>query len=134
MINQLCDLLERGGFDITKWVSNSRMVLSSVPPPKRSKNVKSLELNVGISLPVAVERALGVHWKTEEDQLGMHIRFTVPGCTRRKLLSLMSSVSDPLGMVTPYVLLAKMIFQSECKLGKGWDERLNAENEQKWII
>ena len=61
MLNQLCDLLERGGFDITKWVSNSRMTLASVPPPKRDKNVKILELNVGISLPV--ERALGVHWK-----------------------------------------------------------------------
>ena len=94
MLNQLCDLLERGGFYITKWVSNSRMVLASVPPPKRDKNVKNLELNVGISLPVV--RALGVHWKTEEDQLGMHIRITVSGCTRRKLLSLMSSVYDPL--------------------------------------
>ena len=46
-----------GGFNLTKFVSNSRAVLESVPPEKRSKEARDLDLGTDC-LPV--ERALGV--------------------------------------------------------------------------
>ncbi|XP_038046027.1 uncharacterized protein LOC119720435 [Patiria miniata] len=63
-VKQLTDILAKGGFRLTKWISNSRRVIESVPPEERAKGVKNLDLSQE-DLPV--ERALGVHWDTEHD-------------------------------------------------------------------
>ena len=129
--NQLCSLLSRGGFRLTKWLSNSRTVVDEVPENDRIKQLKSVDLNLGSSLPM--DRALGIHWDAEADKLGLEIKPESPKCTKRAVLSLMSSVYDPLGFVGPCVLLAKKIFQDECRLEKGWDEPLHHMNQQKWL-
>jgi hypothetical protein len=120
MVTQLCELLDKGGFYLTKWISNSRAVITNILLQKRDKPVKNLELDVGMTLPV--ERALGLYWSTEEDRFSIQIKHKDPVCNRRNLLSLMNSVFDPLRIVVPYVLVAKLIFQSKFKLGKGLDE------------
>ena len=76
---------------------------------------------------------MGVHWNTHQDVLGIQIKSMNPICTRRGLLSIMSSIYDPMGLVGPYVLVAKKIFQDECRIGKGWDEPLSEENRQRWL-
>ena len=40
---QLQELLVRGGFELTKWISNSRSVLSVFPVEERAPTIKSLE-------------------------------------------------------------------------------------------
>ena len=57
-------LLSRGGFRLTKWVSNSRRVLDAIPEAKRAKEVKNLDLRKD-DLPF--ERALGVRWCIETE-------------------------------------------------------------------
>lgn len=132
IVSQLCQLLARGGFHITKWLSNSRGVISSIPVEERAKEIRSLDLDLGSSLPA--ERVLGVHWNAEKDCFGINIKPKEPVCTRRGLLSTMSSVYDPLGLISPYVLRAKLIFQAECrKQEKGWDDPLDADNQEKWL-
>ena len=44
----------------------------------------------------------------------------------------MSTVYDPLGFVGPFVLQAKLLFQAECRLAKGWDEELQDDNKVLW--
>ena len=132
MITQLCQLLAKGGFHLTKWLSNSRTVLSGISKEERAPPLKSLDLDVHASLPV--ERALGIHWNTESDHFGIQIKARKAVCTRRGLLSIMSSVYDPFGLVGPYFLIAKFIFQAECrKTDKGWDDPLEEHNEQHWL-
>jgi hypothetical protein len=130
MVSQLCELLSKGGFHLTKWTSNSRKVLGSIPEEDRAKGVKGLDLDQA-ELPV--ERALGVHWDTETDEFGLSIKLKERAHTKRGLLAIVSSVYDPLGFVCPYVLQAKMIFQAECRLNKGWDEKLEENNCRRWI-
>ena len=110
LVTELCKLLSLIGFRLTKWISNRRSVLESIPIEERAKEVKSLDFDSD-SLPI--ERALGVHWDTEEDMFGIKIKPKVPVLTRRGLLRILSSVYDPMGFVCPFVLLAKKIFQSE---------------------
>ncbi|XP_077997424.1 uncharacterized protein LOC144450652 [Glandiceps talaboti] len=129
MIVSLCELLFKGGFRLTKWSSNSKRVFRSVPFEERAKEVKSLDLD---SDALPVERALGIHWDTEADVFGIKIRQKTPVYTRRGLLRITSSVYDPLGFVSPYVLQAKKIFQDECKLGKVWDDNIDPVNCHKW--
>ncbi|XP_070548363.1 uncharacterized protein [Ptychodera flava] len=102
-IVSLSELLFKGGFRLTKWSSNRKKVIQSVPPEDRAKKVKNLDLDRD-TLPV--ERALGTHWDTETDMFGIKIRQKVPVFTRRGLLRITSSVYDPLGFVCPYVLQA----------------------------
>ena len=75
---------------------------------ERAKELNSLNLDPE-SLPV--ERALGVVWNTELDQFGITVKVKDTEFTKRGLLSVLSSVYDPLGMVCPFVLNAKKIFQ-----------------------
>ena len=63
-------LLARGGFRLTKWISNSRRVLDAIPEAERAKEVKNLDLTKE-DLPV--ERALGVRWCIETDTFGFKI-------------------------------------------------------------
>ena len=68
LTGQLRELLSRGGFKLTKWLSNSRKVIESVPESERAALVKNLDFD---QLPV--ERALGVQWNLSSDKVGfMH--------------------------------------------------------------
>ena len=54
----LRQLLQKGGFRITKWMSNSLKVLESLPESERATTVKNLH----------IERALGVRWEVISDR------------------------------------------------------------------
>ena len=131
IVQQLCQLLAKGGFRLTKWISNSRDVLSSIPKEEMVPSLRSLDLDHGAVLPS--ERALGVHWDTCSDELGIKVKVRDPICTRRDLLSIMSFTYDPLGLVGPCILVAKKILQSEYRYDKGWDEPLSDENRRSWL-
>ena len=45
MASSLTCLLNRGGFRLTKWVSNSAKVIESVPEEERSRSVKDLNFD-----------------------------------------------------------------------------------------
>ena len=99
LVNELRKLLALGGFRLTNWLSNSKEVLLAIPESERSKSVKNLDLE---HLPI--ECALGVEWDVGSDSFGFHITVKDRPATRRGLLSMMSSIYDPLGFVAPYVL------------------------------
>lgn len=61
LVKELTELCARGGFHLTKWVSNSTALLCSIPGDERAAEVKDLDLQQD-ELPV--ERALGVQWCT----------------------------------------------------------------------
>ena len=126
-IEEISKALNFGGFHITKWISNSSKVLQSIPEKDRAVAVKSLDFE---SLPT--ERALGVVWNTDSDTLGVQVKPKDEAFTRRGVLKVLSTVYDPLGMVSPFVLKAKLIFQSECRLDKDWDDPLSDQNLKLW--
>ena len=64
---ELRALTQRGGFRLTKWVSNCKELMSSIPESEWSKNLKSVNLDYE-SLPS--EKAFGVSWGFEADTLG----------------------------------------------------------------
>ena len=59
-----------------------------------------------------------------------------PFMTKRGLISMYSSVYDPLGIVAPYVLIARILYRQECSLDKHWDDALEPATIRKfdrWI-
>ena len=128
---QLRLLLSQGGFRLTKWLSNSRTVIESVPEAERSKSLKEVPLS---SLPT--ERALGVSWNTEADTFGFSISLKDKPPTRRGILSVVSSVYDPLGFAASFILRAKEILQGLCRANVGWDDPIPdiyAKRSEAWL-
>ena len=52
--------------------------------------------------------------------------------TRRGLLSIISSVYDPIGFVSPFVLNAKKILQKLCLEKKGLDDEIADADPTEW--
>ena len=126
-------MLARGGFRLTKWSSNSRKFLSSIPEEEKAKGFQDLDFDED-NLPM--ERALGIQWCAESDQFKFKINLKDRPHTRRGLLSLISSIFDPLGFVAPVILPAKKILQELCRQKFGWDEDLPDEvikSCKRWI-
>ncbi len=129
LVQQLKAACMSGGFNLTKWMSNSKQVLSSIPQPERAKEAKSLDLSVD-SLPA--EKALGVLWNAESDSFGFNINITKKEPTRRGILSMVSAIYDPLGFIAPCTLPAKILMQDLCKLKLGWDDEIPSAHLKVW--
>ena len=127
LVDDLRQLLSKGGFRLTKWITNSRRVLDSIPESERSRSVKSLDFE---SLPV--ERALGIRWDVQSDTLGFEISVKERPPTRRGILSVVSSIYDPLGFVSPFILQARTVLQDLCRKGLEWDDVISLEDLERW--
>ena len=58
-------------------------------------------------------------WFVEADQFGFKVFIKDRPCTRRGILSAVSSLYDPLGMAAPFILPAKLPLQDLCRRGLG---------------
>jgi hypothetical protein len=121
-------LLKKGHFNLTKFTSNSRQVLSSFPKEYRADKMKNVDLNG--ELPS--ERTLGIMWVIDEDNLSYKTRIQEKPITRRGVLSMASSLFDPLGYASPFTLSAKRLLQRLTKANLGWDEALPDDCVEQW--
>ena len=109
LVKESRKLLAKGGFRLTKWYSNNREVLASIPESERAKSVVDLDVE---KLPI--ESALGLKWNTEDDTFVWDVTEKLPRflntepVTRRALVSAVYSLFDPLGFIAPYVMKAKL--------------------------
>ena len=93
--------------------------------PARLVNVVEGKSKIKIDFSETIsERSLGVHWHVNENLFYYTIQQSLEICTRRKVLSVIASVFDPMGLVSPFVLLEKQILQEVCSLGLDWDAPL----------
>lgn len=133
MIRDLKKITSLGGFNLTKFISSSREVMMQLPEKDLAKCAKSLDLG---STQMPSEKALGIEWNCEKDCFIFNVNMNCREVTRRTVLSIVSSVFDPIGFLGPVVLPAKLILQELCKLKLDWDEKVpeNLEDSFKsWI-
>ena len=79
-----------------------------------------------------MERALGIEWNIEEDTLGFAVSEVNKTPTRRNILSITSSIYDPLGLISPFIFTARIILQKLCKEKVAWDEQIPPQHQQEW--
>lgn len=130
MVKDLTTLCQKGGFHLTQWVSNSREVLQSIVEKDRSKNLTELNLDRD-QLPV--ERALGLQWCIQMDTFNFRTVCKERMPTRQGILSVISSVYDPLGYLAPLTLPVKLILQELCRTNYYWDDEIPKVLEQRWV-
>ncbi|XP_072050041.1 uncharacterized protein [Amphiura filiformis] len=129
LVTGVKECLAKGGFNLVKWMSNSRTVLETISSEDRAKGLKNLDIRHE-DLPV--ERTLGVLWNVESDQIGFNVKEVDPKATRRNILSVISQVYDPIGLTAPYILKGKKILQACCKEKIPWDEPIPEEQHKQW--
>ncbi|XP_062703578.1 uncharacterized protein LOC134286032 [Aedes albopictus] len=129
--SDLTDMLNSGGFPVHKWCASDAAILDTVPEEDREKYLVFKDSDVN-----KVIKTLGLLWDPEEDEFRFHCKLpfqplSVP--TKRIVLSEIARLFDPLGLVAPVIVLAKIIMQQLWKDKVGWDDPLTGENLQSWL-
>ena len=126
---ELCGLLSRGSFRLTKWLSNDKDVLETIPKYERAPSVLDSDL-FNDNLPL--ERTLGVQWNVDTDTFTFKVVPKDKPFTRRGILSVTSSVYDLLGLVSLVVVSAKKLLQDLCRKKLGWNDVIASEEAMHW--
>ena len=103
LVPKLSELLMKGGFHLTKWLCNSPKVLATIPESEGASSVKELDCE-----DMPTERGLGVRWNLESVTFGFKVKFKDKPPTRRGILSIVSSLYDPFGMLVHLYYLLKL--------------------------
>ena len=125
MFEEARQIMAIAGLPLVKWQSNSRGLLEVVGES-------------GERLVSEQGRILGVRWSPELDAFsfdGSQIQSDVAP-TKRVILSCIMRLYDPIGLMTPFVMAAKLIFQEVWRMGLSWDEFLPEEvavEFQMWL-
>ena len=105
--NELIGLTEAGGFRLRKWSSSHPDVIDDLSEDLR---LRPKWKDFSAEQPV---KTLGVVWDPASDEL----RYKLPqalkptGTTKRTALSVIARLFDPLGWVSPVLIVAKIMFQ-----------------------
>lgn len=105
-------------------------MLAAIPETERAKEMKNLDLDHD-NLPV--ERVFSVQWCVQSDVFKFKIILKNRPLTRRGILSTVSSVYDPLGILAPVVLTAKKVLQDLCRKKLDWDDIVPDSIVQEWL-
>ena len=70
LIQSTKSLLAKGGFNLHKFISNSKKVIKAIPKEQQASGIKELDLGRDV-LPI--KRALGVQWCVQSDALQFHV-------------------------------------------------------------
>ncbi|XP_050072380.1 uncharacterized protein LOC126560464 [Anopheles maculipalpis] len=132
---ELKQLLLRGGFPIHKWCSNSTEFLEQIPEADREKKIQNAERDINETIKV-----LGVSWDPNADTLSVMNPTSPPTptdpvkhhVTKRMLYAAIAKMFDPLGLVSPALVLAKLLTQRLWKLKISWDEPVDEATHREW--
>ncbi|XP_071581100.1 uncharacterized protein [Temnothorax nylanderi] len=126
---QLGGLCKAGGFPLKKWIANSTELLEDIPENDRLPRQSRACTDERIT-----HSALGLLWDPHEDCFYFAVKPPAEGAvTKRSILAQTAQLFDPLGWLTPTIVLAKIFIQSAWLLGLDWDEPLPENEAARWL-
>lgn len=119
--------LSSANFTLRKWLSNDIEVLSLLNIDQRNPlNILPLGINES-------SKTLGIQWYSHADILKIQIpqqsQFTP---SKRRILSEIAQIYDPLGLVSPIIISAKIFIQHLWSLQISWDDQISSESLVEW--
>ena len=118
---QARDLMGKAGFNLRSWCSNSI-------------NLQQLAATEEVQDRETVAKILGMRWDSRTDRLYFVERPIAPNpvVTKRVILQQTSRIYDPLGVLSPVTVRAKLLVQSLWKQKYDWDTPLPTEIADDW--
>ena len=127
IITQLNQLCMAGGFTLRKWISNYPSILKDIPTEHQT-NLTSLEFKDS-----TVFNALGLCWQPAIDAFQFTLKLpSTKHITKRSILSTISTLFDPLGLLSPITIKAKILIQELWAIKLDWDDHLPMMVTNKW--
>ena len=82
-------------------------------------------------------RVLGLNWDTKNDTFVIEFmklvdEFLKMDVTKRNILKFSASTFDPLGLICPFILPSKVLFQKLCKDKIDWDSNVSNVMNEEW--
>lgn len=123
----LTEVLARGGFPLRKWITNSKELLETIPEEQREGAPVELGKENSVS-------TLGAIWYHETDQIGFKVGKVQNGETKRAILSEISKIYDPMGLLAPITIMNKIMMQQIWLAGTAWDAKAPENVVHKWTL
>lgn len=122
---QLNEILKSAHFHLRKWMSNDLRMLENLDPADR-ENIDWNNEESSISI-------LGLSWNPKTDKLSLIPKpISLSSITKRNILSTFLRWYDPLGVLNPAFLIAKLIMQKLWTLKIDWDTEIPNELQILW--
>ncbi|XP_070519420.1 uncharacterized protein [Cardiocondyla obscurior] len=116
---ELISLLAKGGFTARKWASNDRHLLQEISPADHG-----LAWNAPVQESEEI-KILGLLWNPERDAFEFKVNFEAPRkLTKRTVLSVIARLYDPMGWISPIVIVGKIQMQALWAHKYAWDDEL----------
>ncbi|XP_013171141.1 PREDICTED: uncharacterized protein LOC106120362 [Papilio xuthus] len=141
LIKNITEIHGHAGFNMRSWTSNSKQVIDCLPNESLANS--AIQLKDGAT--DVVERTLGLMWHPSDDTFLFNISFNrlsdnvLNGSeppTKAKMLSLIMSVYDMQGFITPITIKGKIILQNVHRSGVGWNCPIHIKDYEcflKWL-
>lgn len=121
--------LSAAKFNIRKWKSNNIDVLKAICSSETFTTHEFTDSKVN-----GVSKTLGLNWDPSLDKFSFNINIDNNQiATKRNILSIISQIFDPLGLVGACIVEAKIIMQELWVKKFSWDEKLPKEINNRWI-
>lgn len=120
-------MCQTGGLQLHKFNSNSPQVMAAVPRDRRS-DVNHLDITDN----VRVEQALGIKWDLENDCFLINTSIPERQTMRRGILSMVNSLYDHHGWISPFMLMGKNILKQRCCDRHQWDDTVPDSVALSW--
>lgn len=125
--NELIDILHKGSFELHKWCSNHPEILKDIPIENQQFD------EIDMSQNNTIVKTLGLSYNIQSDMLKVNCPFTIDSClTKRQVLSFICKFYDPLGLVGPIFVTAKVIMQKLWVRKLNWDDFLPDDLSGAW--
>ncbi|XP_076660340.1 uncharacterized protein LOC143363667, partial [Halictus rubicundus] len=124
---EITELCQKGGFKLRQWASNAPELLDI-----RQDKLEETHLKLDLENTV---NALGIRWNAREDTISYAVKDfnNTKRITKRTILSQVAQLFDPLGLLAPIIIRAKMIMQELWASKLNWDESVSEELHTKWV-
>ena len=91
---------------------------------------------LGSEATAGTEKVLGQAWDSKSDKIRFDFGSIISAAgklkpTKRNVLSILSRIFDPLGIISPVLVSMKLLFQELCSSNHDWDDELHDEKKQK---
>lgn len=122
-------ILHNGGFELRKWLTNDQCLQKQF---LINNNLEVSTLTIGEN---KTKKMLGVHWNANRDEIlySMSIENNNKIVTKRVVLSMICQIYDPLGLLGPIIIVAKIIIQKLWQAKISWDEALPQNLYNEWL-
>ena len=133
LVSELSQMFSEASMKIHKWMTNCEPIMYSVFDTLSDSVKKNL---LEETLPMT--KLLGMSWDVKKDTLCYEIDIQdihdEDPCTKRIILKALARIYDPLGLLDPFVITARVIFQKVWAHGYGWDDEVPTQLKREWLF